>query len=215
MASLALKSGERFLFMGDSITDCGRREDPRGWGNGYAAILPGLVYAEDAELDIEYLNRGINGNTTVELEKRWDEDCLSLNPDWLSVLIGINDCHRYLFDDRQETGPEPYAQRLESLLQRATDATGCSLILLEPFYWMVPPGTDERQRRVWALLPEYIAAVHRLAEQFQARLVRLHEIGQQVLQGHSPEVLSPEPVHPNITGHGLIASALLEALHEE
>ncbi len=29
-----------------------------------------------------------------------------------------------------------------------------------------------------------------------------------------PEVLSPEPVHPNITGHGLIAYALFQALHE-
>ncbi len=150
MTSLALKSGQRFLFQGDSITDCGRREEFPPLGNGYAAILAGLVYAEASELDIQYLNRGIGGETTVELEKRWDEDCLSLNPDWLSVLIGINDCHRYLFEGRQETGPEPYAQRLESLLQRATDATGCSLILLEPFYWMVPPGTDERQRRVWA-----------------------------------------------------------------
>lgn len=214
MTSLSLRSGDRFLLIGDSITDCGRREDPRGWGNGYAAILPGLVCAQAAELDIEYLNRGINGDTTVELEKRWDEDCLSLNPDWLSILIGINDCHRYLLEGRQETGPVPYAQRLESLLQRATEATGCSLILLEPFYWMLPPGTDEQQRRVSALLPEYIATVHRLAEQFQARLVRLHEIGRQVLQGHPAEVLSPEPVHPNTTGHGLIAYALFQALHE-
>jgi len=215
VTSLALKSGQRFLFQGDSITDAGRREDPRGWGSGYAAILPGLVCARAAELDIEYLNRGISGDTTAELEARWEQDCIELRPDWMSVLIGINDCHRYLFEDRQETGPEPYAQRLESLLQRATDATGCSLILLEPFYWTLPPGTDEQQRRVSALLPEYIATVHQLAEQFQARLVRLHEIGQQVLQSHPAEVLCPEPVHPNTTGHGLIAYALFQALHEE
>ncbi len=214
MTSLALRSGQRFLFQGDSITDCGRREDPRGWGTGYAAILPGLVCAQAAELDIEYLNRGINGNSTVELEARWEQDCIELRPDWMSVLIGINDCHRYLLHGSQETGPAPYAQRLESLLQRATEATGCSLILLEPFYWMLPPGTNEQQRRVSALLPEYIATVHRLAEQFQARLVRLHELGRQVLQSHPAEVLSPEPVHPNITGHGLIAYALFQALHE-
>ena len=213
MTSLALRSGQRFLFQGDSITDAGRREDPRGWGTGYAAILPGLVYAQAAELDIEYLNRGIGGNTTLELEARWEQDCIELRPDWMSVLIGINDCHHYLAGC-QETGPVPYAQRLESLLQRATECTGCSLILLEPFYWTLPPGTDEQQRRVSALLPEYIATVHRLAEQFQARLVRLHEIGRQVLQGRPAEVLSPEPVHPNITGHGLIAYALFQALHE-
>ena len=211
MTSLALSSGQRFLFQGDSITDAGRREDPRGWGNGYAAILPGLVYAQAAELDIEYLNRGISGNTTLELEARWEQDCIELRPDWMSVLIGVNDCHRYL-SGLQETGPGPYAQRLESLLQRATDATGCSLILLEPFYWMLPPGTDEQQQRVLALLPEYIATVHQLAEQFQTRLVPLHELGRQVLQGHPAEVLSPESVHPNTTGHGLIASALFQAL---
>ncbi len=215
MTSLALRSEERFLFMGDSITDCGRREESPPLGNGYAAILAGLVYAEAGELDIQYLNRGIGGDTTVELEARWEQDCLELRPDWISVLIGINDSLQYLFNGRQETGPVPYAQRLESLLQRATDATGCSLILLEPFYWTLPPGTDEQQQRVSALLPEYIAAVHRLAEQFQARLVPTHDIGQQVLQNHPAEVLCPEPVHPNTTGHGLIASALFQALHEE
>jgi len=214
MASLALSSGERFLLIGDSITDCGRRDEFPPLGNGYAAILAGLVYAEARELDIEYLNRGIGCDTTVELEKRWDEDCLSLNPDWLTILIGINDCHQYLFDGCEENGPVPYAQRLERLLQRAVDATGCSVILLEPFYWTLPPGTDEHQRRVFGLLPEYIATVHQLAEQFQGRVVPVHEIGQQVLQSHPAEVLCPEPVHPNTTGHGLIASALFQALHE-
>jgi len=40
---------------------------------------------------IRVLNTGISGNRIVDLEARWQTDVLDLSPDWLSVMIGIND----------------------------------------------------------------------------------------------------------------------------
>jgi lysophospholipase L1-like esterase len=208
----ALKDGDRFVFMGDSITDCGRREPATPQGTGYAAIAQGLILGQAAALQVEYFNRGIGGDTTAELEKRWQEDVLDLRPTWMSVLIGINDCYQYV-SGREEVGPEPYAVRYQALLQRAVDATGCRLVLLEPFLFTTRDRmTDETAVKGWDLLPQYRQTVARLAEQFGATLIRTHEIGQEIIAAHGPEVLWGDPVHPNLTGHALIAWHLVEAL---
>ncbi len=212
MSSLALKNGQRFVLIGDSITDCDRGGEHAPYGMGYVTMTRGLIYAQIPDLQVEFFNRGIGGQTTAELAARWEEDVVALQPDWLAVLIGINDSHQYLFNDRAETAPRPYAERYESLLEQVIAASGCSLVLLEPFYMAVPPGADERQRRVLELLPEYIATVHRLAEKFQARLVQLHEIMQQIVEHQGPDLLCAEPVHPNLSGHAVIARALVDSL---
>lgn len=213
MSNLALRDGDRFLFMGDSITDCGRRDANAPWGNGYAAMTIGLIQAEAPGLQVEFFNRGIGGNTTAELEARWQEDCLDLRPTWLSVLIGINDCFQYI-NGREETSPEHYGARYETLLGLAVEATGCGLVLLEPFLFVRPEDLSDGHRQGWELLPRYIETVHRLAEQFGARLVTTHQIGQEILQYYPGTFLAPEPVHPNTTGHVVIAHHLVQALRE-
>ncbi len=214
MSTLLLKDGQRFVSIGDSITDCGRHDEYAPYGNGYVAIVRGLVQAQAPKLQVEYFNRGIGGDTTCELVNRWQEDVIELKPDWLSVLIGINDCHQYLFDQRTDVGPAPYAKRYESLLAQAINLTGCSLLLLEPFYFAPPPGADECQHKVLELLPQYIAAVHNLAQQFGARLIRTHQIGQQIISHQGAEVLHGDPVHPSLTGHAVIAQATVSGLHD-
>ncbi len=213
MSNLVLRDGDRFLFMGDSITDCGRRDVNAPWGNGYGAMTIGLIQAKAPGLQVEFINRGIGGNTTAELEARWQEDCLDLRPTWLSVLIGINDCFQYI-NGREDTSPEHYSARYEALLERAVEASGCRLVLLEPFLFIRPEEVPDSHRRGWELLPRYIETVHRLADQFGARLLRTHEIGQEILRHHPSALLAPEPVHPNTTGHAVIAHHLMRALRE-
>ena len=143
--ALALKDGDRFIFMGDSITDCGRRNEGTPQGMGYAAITQGLILAKAPALQVTYWNKGIGGDTTVELENRWQADVLDLKPTWMSVLVGINDCFQYL-GGRAEVGPEEYAVRYEGLLQKAVDQTGCRLVLLEPFLFLNRAELTERER---------------------------------------------------------------------
>ena len=86
--------GARILFQGDSITDGnrGRSADPNHiLGHGYAFIIAAKYGAAFAPLNLEFINRGVSGNTVPDLQKRWTADTLELKPDVLSVLIGIND----------------------------------------------------------------------------------------------------------------------------
>lgn len=95
----------RILFQGDSITDGnrGRGADPNHiLGHGYAFIIAAKYGSLLAERNLNFMNRGISGNTVLDLEKRWTKDTLELKPDILSILIGVNDKGRKVPFDQFE-----------------------------------------------------------------------------------------------------------------
>ena len=96
MSNPLFQSGEKVLFIGDSITDCGRRGEHVPLGNGYVKKVTELITAKYPERRIEYINKGIGGDIVEGLEARWDTDVIAEKPDWLSVKIGINNASRQL-----------------------------------------------------------------------------------------------------------------------
>ena len=99
---------KRILFQGDSITDCRRdREDEfyknyYGLGTGYAGVVSGELGASFPG-EYEFFNRGIGGNRVTDLYARLKSDILNLSPDYLSILIGVNDvCHEVTKKDGVE-----------------------------------------------------------------------------------------------------------------
>ena len=63
----------RILFQGDSITDGnrGRSADPNHiLGHGYAFIIAARHGAAFPEAKLDFMNRGISGNTVLDLEKQ-------------------------------------------------------------------------------------------------------------------------------------------------
>lgn len=197
-----LFDGQRILFAGDSVTDCGRREGA-GLGNGYVRLL-----ADNAALaGADVVNRGIGGDRAEDLARRWDADVLAEHPQVISVMIGINDTWRR-YDAGQETGTHTFLARYRSLLERIAPDT--RLVLMEPF---LLPVTDEQQ--VWREdLDPKIEAVHRLAKEFGAVLVRTDAaLNAAVAAGDSPQSLADDGVHPTERGHAAIAEAWLSAVH--
>ena len=80
----AFTPGARILFQGDSITDGnrGRSADPNHiLGHGYVFIIAAKYGAAFPDLKLDFLNRGVSGNTVLDLEKRWQKDALDLKPD--------------------------------------------------------------------------------------------------------------------------------------
>ncbi len=76
----AFTPNARILFQGDSITDGnrGRSADPNHiLGHGYAFIIAAKYGAAFPEANLDFMNRGISGNTVLDLEKRWVKDTLS------------------------------------------------------------------------------------------------------------------------------------------
>ncbi len=192
------------LFQGDSITDAGRsRDDLKDMGHGYAAIASAWFSATYPEKRVHFLNRGVSGNRVVDLRSRWEEDTIALKPDWVSVLIGINDTWRR-YDSNSITTTEAYHASYLDILQRAK-AAGARLIICEPFMLPTPP---DRIRWREDLDPK-IGAVRQLARQFDAIYVPLDGVFAAASARRESDFWLPDGVHPTPAGHALIAQAWL------
>lgn len=85
----------KVLFQGDSITDAGRdRTDPHYLGEGYPKYAAEALRAKFPNETFEFINLGISGDRTVDLLNRWQKDCIDVQPDVVSILIGVNDTWR-------------------------------------------------------------------------------------------------------------------------
>ncbi len=215
MGELCIESGQKILFIGDSITDCGRRGDAAPLGRGYVKFFTELVMAYYPERDITYGNTGIGGNRITNLKDRWEEDALAHEPDWLSIKIGINDLHSHLRDDQSGVSPELYAEIYDELLQKTKERLGCPIILIEPFYMSRDASGETFQSQVLEILPRYLETVHKMSEKYGTKLVRTHDMFQRQLQYRDSSTYCQEPVHPNLLGHLLIATEVLKTLSDD
>src|SRR5688572_14408365 len=113
MTDMKLPTNAKLVMIGDSITDCERArpvgEGPSNLGRGYVSYVDALLGAAYPGRGIRNVNMGISGNTVRDLKVRWESDVVALKPDWVSVMIGVNDVWRQ-FDSPLETeihvGPE-------------------------------------------------------------------------------------------------------------
>lgn len=209
---MLFQAGQRIVFIGDSITDAGRlwEAPPYGkpFGNGYMNLVRSFVTARHPELGLIWINHGISGNTVRDLAARWQGDAIDARPDWLSVMIGINDVWR-LFEGREaEAVPlEEYEATLRSLLRQAVEATGCRLILADPY--LIEPDRAEPQR---ALSDQFGLVVAGLATEFGARHVRTQQAFDEVLKVTPASDWADDRVHPNLPGYAVLADAFLRVI---
>lgn len=211
MSNLLFQTGQRVLFQGDSITDAGRdREAFASLGSGYANLIAAWLSAKYPDFRVEFLNRGISGNTIPDLETRWMEDCIDLKPDWLSILIGINDtarnCNPEISSDAWNI-PQ-YEACYRKLLDRVKSETSARVIIMEPF--LLPVTTDRERWR--EDLDLRIQAVRRVARDYGAILIPLDGIFAAVCSHREPAFWSADGVHTTGAGGALIAQAWINAV---
>src|SRR5690606_27189315 len=96
-SSIKLNNGDKTLFPGDSITGARRHAENNGFtspsmlGGGYAFLAAAELLHKHGEKNLQIYNKGISGNKVYQLADRWDKDCLEIQPNVLSILIGVND----------------------------------------------------------------------------------------------------------------------------
>ncbi|MCC6444270.1 MAG: SGNH/GDSL hydrolase family protein [Armatimonadetes bacterium] len=211
MVDFAVQDGQTFVFIGDSITDCGRRAESFPFGSGYVRAAVELITARYPERKIAFYNEGIGGNTVEDLRNRWHDDVLAHKPDWVSVKIGINDLHRYL-SDPSVLPPARFEELYRQCLETTRQKTDARLLLVSPFYISTDTDPQTWRGRVLAVLPDYIAVVQKVAEEFGALYVPTQELFEEQLRYRPVDAFCPEPVHPYMSGHLVIALGLLKAL---
>jgi len=212
---MKIQPNSKLLMIGDSITDCNRARpiaEAAGWdslGTGYVNLINAFLTATMPQARIRVVNMGVGGNTVSDLAARWSTDVLDLKPDWLSIMIGINDVWRQ-FDQRLQTethvSVDDYAKTLDRLLS-ATRPQLKGLVLMTPFF--IEPNRAEPLR---AMLDQYGAVVRGLAERYQAVFVDAQAAFDSVLTEVHPMSMAADRVHPNLTGHMLLARAFLNAI---
>jgi len=212
MADFAVQDGQSILFIGDSITDAGRRAAAAPYGQGYVAIFIDLITARYPERNIACINKGNGGDRVTGLFDRWRDDVIRHQPDWLAIMIGINALHSVLRGVEPNVPLELFREKYDGILARTRDEIGAQVVLIDPFYVSVDGDGDGFRAMVLETIPKYIAVVEEMAEKYHTRRVPMHDIFAEQLKHRESEVFCPEPVHPNRTGHVVIANALLDAL---
>ncbi|MEK4041681.1 SGNH/GDSL hydrolase family protein [Paenibacillus sp. FSL F4-0122] len=205
---MIFQQNDVILFQGDSITDWGRNhEDASSLGVGYAMMVAARLGYLYPEKNLTFINRGIGGNRIVDLQGRWDKDCLDLKPTWVSIYIGINDTWRR-FDSGEETTPEQFEASYRDLIKRTQKSLDAKLVLIEPFVLPVP-----EDRSTWRQdLDPKIHIVRELAREYGAPLVPLDGLFAAASVKAEPAYWAYDGVHPTPAGHALIADAWLKTM---
>jgi lysophospholipase L1-like esterase len=196
------------LFQGDSITDAGRnREDGNSLGSGYANIAASLFSAQYPEKQVTFFNRGIGGDRVVDLQRRWEKDCLNLKPTWVSIYIGINDTWRR-YDNDDPTSTADFESGYRDLIRKTKEQLNATIVLVEPFVLPV----NESQKAWREDLDPKIQAVRELANEFKTLYVPLDGLFAAASSRTGPAYWAPDGVHPSPAGNALIAQAWLQAV---
>lgn len=196
----------KILFQGDSVTDAGRdRSNPHDMGEGYPRYASAMIQDSYPDIDFEFVDLGISGNRTEHLLNRLESDFIDIQPDIVSIMIGVNDVWHHYDHYFLETTDEQFEKNLTAVLSALRERTHARILLIQPalFFGGVQPMREE--------LPRKQAIVKRLAEAYADAYLPMDDI----LHGCSEEELatySADGVHPLPDGAMFIGEAYLRAI---
>lgn len=211
---MRIDANSKLVMIGDSVTDCGRAR-PFGeglfdaLGKGYVTLVDAHLQSRYPEKRIRVVNVGSSGNNVRDLKARWQTDVIDLKPDWLSIMIGINDVWRQ-FDTPYQTEwgvpLDEYEKTLAGLVEQ-TKPLVKGLVLMTPYF--IEPNQDDAMR---ACMDNYGKVVRNLAKKYGTFFVDTQAAFDEVLKDTHPMSLAWDRVHPNQIGHMILAKAFLKVI---
>lgn len=181
----------KILFQGDSITDAGRdRADSHNMGEGYPKYAVKYLKEYFDGMDFEFINLGISGDQTKDLVARLENDFVAVQPDIVSILIGINDTwHRA--ENREWLSDEKFEENYRTVLDALKERTNAKIVMIEPF---LLPAQDKLFFRVD--LDPKIQIVRKLAREYADLYIPLDGILAAQIIHENWEDFSADGVHP-------------------
>lgn len=203
---------DRVVFAGDSVTDMGS-ERPVGeglfdnLGRSYVRVIENMLMAWYPKLNIRITNSGISGNTSKDLLERFDRDVVELNPQWVSICIGINDVWRQ-FDvpacRDYAVSVEEYEKNLETMILKIRGKVK-GIFICTPYY-IEPNKSDLMRNR----MDEYIKVCKYLAQKYNGELVDFQSMYDEFCKYKHSSIIAWDRVHPNQMGATLMAKEFLK-----
>ena len=189
----------KVIFIGDSITASGKNSDPERLGNGYVRMIK-----EEIANNVRVINKGVNGHRVTDLAFRWKRDVIDLEPDLLSISIGINDVWRQLDSPAlDQVDVQQFEEVYRDLLSQLKSSV--KVVLMEPTII-----DEDLQSRGNQLLVPYVEVVRKLAKEFKAVLVPTHTVFISHLQKYPEIALTTDGVHMRRKGNELMAKSWLQ-----
>jgi lysophospholipase L1-like esterase len=189
------------IFIGDSVTDCGRDIEPPH-GDGYVRDI-----VRSNKLHGSVINVGTSGHRLVDLENRWQADVLDHKPTLLSIAIGINDTWRR-YDDNDPTTTQDFHDRYHRLLTQTKNLCNPQFVLCEPFLLAV----NEEMNGWRQDLDPKIEVVHAMAKKFNAVLVPFDSSLNNLAATMPMIQIAEDGIHPTVFGHAEMAKLWLSAV---
>lgn len=213
---MIFKENDCVLFFGDSITDCDRvrnvGEGPihsNPYGLGFVALLNNKIFLNNPKHKMRLINQGIGGNTTTDLLNRFDKDVKVFHPNWIFILIGINDIWRQVdcpnIPEIQQTVHE-YEAKLEQLINKSI-AIGSKVIITSPFYLDL-----NKENHMRSEVDKYVEVCEKLSLKYNLPFANIQAVFDSYLEIVSTNMLSGDRVHPNLVGHQIIADTLYDII---
>lgn len=196
----------KILFFGDSITDAGRNRAATAGndalGTGFVMQIAGRLFEKDP-VGYEIINTGISGNRIVDLYARIKADCINLEPDVISILIGVNDVWHEI-GNRNGVDLKKFKKVYRMLLEEIMEALpSVKIILCEPFV-LSEYKTEERFSE-FEQVYQYAEAVKDLASELNLYFVPLQKSLTDAGEKYGNGVFLGDGVHPTVKGSALIA----------
>lgn len=199
----------KILFQGDSITDAGRnREDYHDLGRGYPKYAADFIKEKYPETEFEFINLGISGNQTKDLVARLDKDFVDIQPDIVTILIGINDTWHHA-GDKSWIPNEVFEERYRMVLTAVKEKTNARIMMMEPFLIPVEDKLFFRED----LAPK-IEIIRKLAREFADVYLPTDGLLASAFIGDDPMTYAADGVHPTPKGAEFIGALYAEYISE-
>lgn len=204
------------LFQGDSITDCDRsRENFENVGKGYPLLVKSQLGFEYPEC-FQFQNRGVSGNRIIDVYARIKADIIHLKPDYMSILIGVNDVW-HEFDYHNGVDAEKFEKIYGMLIEEIQAALPhIKIMILEPFCLRAAAteNTEEYPDK-WNTFRSEVEKramkARAVAEKYNLTFVPLQEKFCKAAENTENTYWLADGVHPTAMGHELIKKEWLKA----
>lgn len=195
----------KLLFQGDSITDAGRNYDNyHNLGQGYPKFAAKYIREKYADIDFEFINLGISGNQTLNLMQRLQNDFIDIQPDIVSIMIGINDVWHYS-ENKKWLPNDIFEGRYREILKETKKKTNAQIMIMEPYLIPIEDKLFFRED----LAPK-IEIIRKLSREYADVYLPTDGLLQSAFINDDPLSFAADGVHPTEKGAKYIGKLYVE-----
>lgn len=222
----ALKTGDRIVFLGDSITAAGVGK------GGFVDLINKRIGAALPDEKIEVIGAGISGNKVPDLQRRLEKDVLAKQPTIVVIYIGVNDAWHWGGGrgtklDAYEAGLKEIIGKLQAIKARVILCTPAAigedigvkvdLKLSENRFERIAQYGALMNAELSLLLDDYAAASRKVAKETGVELLDLRQAFVEYLKTNNKElrrsgILTSDGVHLSALGNRTVADLMADQI---